>query len=193
MSTKMHRGEARAPLASSGWLVAAICIMLGFIAHRGISARGPGNAQYRPVASAPRGAVLTSDAVVRNPGALCTGNRAMSRDDGVVRLRRTRTKRSLHGDCQNDCGLAGNAYIPLSQWAVTVRLGDVVPPAIFLSAETTRGPPSVPYQCASVFSSGFPLPDPSSARHAACPTRTSSLTRSVSASFVAADFFYKHT
>ena len=209
MPTQPTPAGARTSRALPGWLAAAVCVALAHTAHAATSVRSCSPTPCRTVATRLHHTVALSDfAVFNSADTRVTGGRAMPRSHALVSRPGIRTRRFFQGDHQHDSSIAGNHHVQLSLWGALVAPRDAVRPVIFLSPETTRGPPragaqspllcngardrSAPPLCAGPPPSEFILHDSSSARNATClPIRTS-LAGRMSASLVAASLSAKH-
>lgn len=187
----------------SGWLVAAVCIILADTANAAMSGRSSGSAQRQPIASRLPDTAFQSDAAIfSRDNTKVAGSGARSRGQIALDLHRIRTRRPFQGTLRTDSDNASDDGIHLNLCGVIVAPPEAPPPFIFLSAETTRGPPRAgaqsprlfdgardrpaPHPCASFRSPGYPLHESSSARRATCPPIRTSVADKVSALGVAA-------
>jgi hypothetical protein len=159
MSTNLTVAGAHTSRVPSGWLAAAACVMLAHTAHAVMSVRSRSSAQCRTVALRRRDTVSSSETAISNSGdARLAGNCAIPRSHLLVSRDRTRTRRAFQLHSQNDLSIGANDHLQLSLWGAIVAPREPVQPVIFLSAETTRGPPPAPYRCASPFLLILPFP-----------------------------------
>ena len=204
-----HAGE-RTSRALSRWLVATVCIIFAGTARAAMSGRRGGSAQCRPIASWQRNTAFQSDAAIFNPAdTRVTSNCAMPWRHARVNHQRMRTGRFFQRDFPSDSSIAGDDCFQLSLWGVNVTPREALLPIIFLSAETTRGPPRAgtqsprlfdgardrpaPHPCASPPLSEFLLHESWSARNTTCPHIPASLAGKVSALGVGAGLSTKHS
>jgi hypothetical protein len=126
----------------------------------------------------------------------------------VLSLQRTRSRRPFQGTSQEGFSVAANDPFQQGWCVVSLAPREAVQPLIFLSPETSRGPPRAaaqsprlldvardrpaPHPCASSPPSEFHLHISSLARKATCPPIRTSLAGNAAAPLAAASLSTKH-
>ncbi len=145
----------------SGWLVAAVCIILADTANAAMSGRSSGSAQRQPIASRLPDTAFQSDAAIfSRDNTKVAGSGARSRGQIALDLHRIRTRRPFQGTLRTDSDNASDDGIHLNLCGVIVAPPEAPPPFIFLSAETTRGPPRAGAQSPRLFDGARDRPAP---------------------------------
>jgi hypothetical protein len=186
----------------------AVCAMLAGATQPAMGGLIRSSAQSWSAASWLCDTVSPSDSASSNRDNLkLAGNSAMPSISALLRHYRIRSRRPFQSDLHNDLSVAGNDPIQRGCSDVIVAPRGAAQPVIFLSAETTRGPPwagdqsprlfdgardrPAPHPCVGPPRSEFHLHDSSSATNATCPPIRSSLAGDARASLSAASLSTK--